>query len=169
MAYRRLLKAGFADLPHDGDDIETLITNRPGNLAESIIQLDRHDPRAIDFRRCFRTWFCKVPWSSIKLVETQKWLYWAMYNTELPPLESLPDSQWTALEEALELLQRRLGCRLDEGSNPKIMPMRITIDKTSIMWRPLTFYAIVCLVNYALRHLYKTWWDLHYGHFNGIE
>ena len=165
----RLLKAGFADLPHDGDDIETVITDRPGSLAESIIQLDRHDPRAIDFRHCLRTWFRKVPWSSIKLVEMQKWLYWAMYNTELPPLESLPDSQWTALEEALELLQKRLGCRLEEGSNPKIVPMRITIDKTSIMWRPLTYYAIVCLINFVLRQLYKIWWDLHYGHSNGIE
>ena len=166
LAYIRLLKAGFADLPHDGDDI---IKNRQENLVESIIQLDRHDPRAIDFRHCLRTWFRKVPWSSIKLVEMQKWLYWAMYNTELPPLDSLPDSQWTALEEALELLQKRLGCRLEEGSNPKIMPMRITIDKTTIMWRPLTYYAIVCLVNYVLRQLYKTWWDLHYGHSNGIE
>jgi hypothetical protein len=164
-----LLKAGFADLPHDGDDIETLISNRPVNLAESIIQLDRHDPRAIDFRHRLRTWFCKVPWSSIKLVEMRKWLYWTLYNTELPPLDSLPESQWTALEEALELLQKRLGCRLEEGSNPKIVPMRITIDKTNIMWRPLTYYAIVCLVNYVLRQLYKTWWDLHYGHSNGIE
>ena len=92
-----------------------------------------------------------------------------MYNTELPPLESLPDNQWTALEEALELLQKRLGCRIEEGSNPKIVPMRITIDKTTIMWRPLTYYVIVCLVNYVLRQLYKTWWDLQFGHSNGIE
>lgn len=165
----RLLTAGYTELPQDDDDIETPITNRPASPADSITQLDRQDPRAIDFRHCLRTWFRKVPWSSIKLVEMQKWLYWAMYNTELPPIESLPDSQWTALEEALELLQRRLGCRLEQGSNPKIVPMRITIDKTSIMWRPLTYYALVCFANYVLRHLYKFWWDVHHGHSNGIE
>ncbi|KAF8812512.1 hypothetical protein BYT27DRAFT_7182955 [Phlegmacium glaucopus] len=169
VAYMRLLKAGLADLSQDGGNVETLITNKPGSPAESINQLDRHDPRAIDFRHCLRTWFCKVPWSSIKLVELQKWLYWAMYNTELPPLESLPDDQWTNLEEALELLQRRLGCKVEEGSNPKIVPMRITIDKTSIIWRPLTYYVLVCSANWALRQLYKAWWDLRHGRSNGIE
>ena len=155
--------AGFAE---DSGDI---ITNSPASPAEAIIQLDRLDPRAIDFRECLRTWFCKVPWSSIKLVEVQKWLYWAMYNTELPPLESLPDGQWTALEEALELLQKRLGCKLEEGSNPKIVPMRVTIDKTNIMWRPLIYYALICFVNWLLRQLYKARWDVRYGHRNGIE
>jgi len=92
-----------------------------------------------------------------------------MYNTELPALECVPDGQWTALEEALELLQKRLGCKLEEGSNPKTVPMRITIDKTSIMWRPLTYYAVICFVNYTLRQLYKAWWDVHYGHSHGIE
>jgi len=99
----------------------------------------------------------------------QKWLYWAMYNTELPPLESLPDDQWTNLEEALELLQKRLGCKIEEGSNPKIVPMRITIDRTSIMWRPLTYYSVVCSANWALRQLHKIWWDFRHGHSNGIE
>ena len=168
LAYIRLLKAGLAGLP-DSDDIETLITGRAKGPAESITQLDRHDPRAIDFRHCLRTWFGKVPWSSIKLVEMQKWLYWTMYNTELPPVESLPDDQWNALEDALELLQKRLGCKLEEGSNPKIMPMRITIDKTSIMWRPLTYYAVVCFANWIMKQLYKAWWGLNHGHCNGIE
>ena len=169
VAYIRLLKAGLADLSQDSGNFETLITSRPGSPAEPIIQLDRYDPRAIDFRHCLRTWFRKVPWSSIRLVEMQKWLYWAMYNTELPPLESLPGNQWTALEEAFELLEKRIGCKLERGSNPKIVPMRITIDKTNIMWRPFTYYAVVCSVNYILRQLYKTWWDVHYGHSNGIE
>lgn len=162
-----MLKTGVASPPKDDGDLETLITTN--SLAESITQLDRHDPRAIDFRHSLRTWFCKAPWSSVKLVEMQKWLYWVLYNTELPPLESIPDSQWTALEESLDLLQKRLGCKIEEGSNPNIVPMRVTIDKTTILWRPLTYYVLVYSVNYILRHLYQTWWDVSYGRSNDIE
>ncbi|KAF8165274.1 hypothetical protein B0H34DRAFT_649014 [Crassisporium funariophilum] len=169
VAYIRLLKAGLANLPNDGDDIETLVTLRPGSPAETITQLERDDPRAIDFRHCLRTWFCKAPWSSIKRLEIQKWLYWAMYNTEMPAMDAIPPTQRAALEASLELLQKRVGCKVEDGANPAIVPMRITIDKTSITWRPLTYYLLVGSVNWTLRKRYTKWWNIQHGCSNGIE
>ncbi|KAJ3493881.1 hypothetical protein NLJ89_g10917 [Agrocybe chaxingu] len=169
VAYARLLKTGLANLPADGDDIETLVTDRPGSPAETIQQLERHDPRAIDFRHSIRTWFCKVPWSSIRTHEMKKWLYWAMYNADLPPQEHIPIPHANAINNALTLLQKRLGCQIEEGSDPSVSPMRLTIDNTNILWRPLTFYVFVGSVNWLLRKLYNTWWDAEHGHYNGIE
>lgn len=169
VAYMRLLKAGLANLPHDGGDIETLLVNRPGSPAETITQLERHDPRAIDFRHSLRTWFCKVPFSSIKLHDVQRWLYWAMYNAELPPLEHVPKAHKQALEDALTLLQKRVGCKLEHGPNSGAAPMRLTIDKTNILWRPLTFYVVVGSVNWCLQKYYMSQWNVQYGHSNGVE
>lgn len=165
-AYKRLLKAGLADLPEDGLDEES---DRPGSPEENIIQLEHDDPRAIDFRNCLRNWFGKVPWSSIRLHEVQKWLYWSIFNAELPPLESLPESQRLTLSWALDLLQRRSGCTFEKGSNPAAQPIRITIDNVNIMWRPLTFYVIVFIVNSCLKSWYTRDWGVRCHHYDGLE
>lgn len=164
-----MLKAGLANLPEDGGDLESLLTNRPGSPAETIVQLERHDPRAVDFRHSLRTWFYKVPWSSIRLLEVRKWLYWAMYNSDLPSVEELSDAQRIAIDDAVHLLQKRLGCQITEGSDPLVMPMRLTIDNINILWRPLTFYLLVSSVNWMLKILYKHIWDVHHGYANGLE
>jgi hypothetical protein len=165
-AYRRLLKAGLSGLPENGDDEES---DRPGSPEETIIQLERDDPRAVDFRNSLRTWFCKVPWSSVRLHEVQKWLYWSIFNTDLPPLDQLSQSHRAVLDEALDLLQKRSGSIIQEGSNPKIQPMRLTIDSVNIMWRPLTYYAIIFSINWCLRVMCENKWGASYGYYDGIE
>lgn len=50
------VSAGLANLPEDGYDEESLDYERPGSPAESIIQLEPDDPRAIDFRNSLRTY-----------------------------------------------------------------------------------------------------------------
>lgn len=169
VAYTRLLKAGLANLPPDGGDLETLFIERPGSPVESIVQLERHDPRAIDFRHSLRTWFCKAPFSTIKLHHIRKWLYWAMYNAELPPPEHLSKSHQIALDNALALLQKRVGCKIEEGSDEEIKPMLLTIDKTNILWRPLTFYSVICLINWLLKLWHTNYLDVEHGYSNGIE
>ncbi|KAF9567350.1 hypothetical protein CPC08DRAFT_627082, partial [Agrocybe pediades] len=169
VAYLRLLKAGLANLPDDGGDIETLLVDRPGSPAETITQLERHDHRAIDFRHALRTWFLKVPWSSIRLREVEKWLYWAIYNGDLPSGDDIPAIHRKALDEAVSLLQKRVGCAIGEGTNPNVVPMRLTIDRTNIQWRPLTFYALVFSINWALKYLYASQWNLQYACSDGLE
>ncbi|PPQ98493.1 hypothetical protein CVT24_003984 [Panaeolus cyanescens] len=169
IAYQRLLKTGLADLHPDGGDIETLVTERPGSPAETITQLERHDPRAIDFRHCLRTWFLKVPWSTIKRLQVRQWLYWAMFNAELPVTDTIPQAQKVALDEALALLEQRLGCKIEEGSNPSVVPMRLTIDKTNIHWRPLSFYLAIRFINWGLRKQYTFSGNMRHEYYDGIE
>lgn len=169
VAYTRLLKAGLANLPPDGGDLETLFIEWRGSPVESIVQLERHDPRAINFRHSLRTWFCKAPFSTIKLHHIRKWLYWAMYNAELPPPERISRSRQIALDDALALLQKRIGCKIEEGSDEEIKPMLLTIDKTNILWRPLTFYSVICLINWLLKLWHTNYLDVEHGYSNGIE
>lgn len=166
VAFMRML---MTYLPENGGDTETLLTKRGGFPAEIIGRLERHDPRAIDFRNSIRTWFCKAPWSSIKLTELQKWLYWAMFHDDLPKLEEMPESRRVALHEAIALLEKRFGCKIDEGTDPAITPMRLSLDRMGIQWRPFSFYFLICSTNLILRNFYQVWWGVHYRHFDGIE
>lgn len=150
----RLLKAGLADLPEDGGDEESLFVSRPGSPEESIVQLEKHDPRAIEFRNSLRNWFHHAPWSSIRVLEVRKWLYWSIFNADMPPPEKMPPPHKEALDGALDMLQKRTGTKIPEGSNPNIVPLRLTIDRTFINWRPVTFYAIIGLINRWLRRSY---------------
>ena len=169
LAYTRMLKTGLADLLDDGGDIETLVTKRPGSPAETIEQLDQQDPRAIDFRNSIRPWFCNAPWSSIKLLELRRWLYWALFHANLPKPEEIPDSHKTALNKAITLLEKRLGCKIPQGSNPQVIPIRVSLDRMSVQLRPFSFYVIICTINMILRKLYRLWWGVQYRHFDGIE
>lgn len=141
----------------------------PGSPGERIIQLERDDPRAVDFRNSLRTWFRKVPWSSIKLHEVRQWLYWSIFNAALPPLEEISHSRRVILNEALDLLEKRSGCQFEEGSNPTVPPILLTIDKVNIMWRPLTYYTIIWSINFFLRTWYESRWNARFRSHDGLE
>lgn len=168
-SYVRLLKSGLAHLPKDGGDIETLHVDRPGSPAETITQLERHDPRAIDFRHSLRTWFMKVPFSTITMREMHQWLYWAMYNADLPCPEEVPEIHRAALDEAIALLEKRMGAKFEHKESSGATPMRLTIDRTNILWRPLWFYTIVSILNWCLQKFYIHKWGIQYGTSNGVE
>lgn len=165
-AFKRVLKAGLANLPEYGDDEGS---KRPTSPEEKIMQLERDDPRALDFRNCLRTWFHKVPWSSIRLHEMRQWLYWTIFNAALPPLEDISPSRRAILDEALDLLEKRSGCQFQKGSNPAISPILLTIDKVTIMWRPLTYYLIICAINLVLRVWYVSKWNGRFRSHDGLE
>ncbi|KAF5387765.1 hypothetical protein D9615_000475 [Tricholomella constricta] len=166
VAFKRLLQSGLANLPEDGGDEES---RRPGSPEEDIIQLEYNDPRAIDFRNALRTWFGNVPWSSIKLHEIRQWLYWSIYNADLPPYDSLPAPQRTVMESALNMLQKRCGCVFKDGSDPAILTMRMTLDNVNILWRPFAFYLTLHSINSSLKKWYKLKWNVRFCHYDGLE
>ncbi|KAH7921825.1 hypothetical protein BV22DRAFT_1197913 [Leucogyrophana mollusca] len=168
-AFTRVLKSGLASLPEDGFDEESLDADRPGSPAESIVTLQPSDPRAIDFRNCMRTWFRKAPWSSIRAQEVYAWLYWDIYNAALPPLESLPRSHRVALDEALDLLQKRSGSVISPGSNADVSPIRLTLDNVNVHWRPFFWYVFVASSNWALKKWLVHSWGARFGSYNGLE
>ncbi|RDB22664.1 hypothetical protein Hypma_010101 [Hypsizygus marmoreus] len=156
IAVKRLLTTGLAHLPVNATD-------------EDMIQLEPDDPLAVDFRNTMRTWFRKAPWSSVKLHEVRKWLYWSIFNADMPPLETLSTSQRAILDRTVDLLQKRSGYIFQEGSNPAAQPMRVTIDDVNILWRPFTFYMAIFSINFCFKKLYEFVWDTHYGHRDGLE
>ncbi|KAJ7094688.1 hypothetical protein B0H15DRAFT_830514 [Mycena belliarum] len=169
VAFTRVLKAGLANLPEYGYDEESLDVDRPGSPSESITQLEANDHRAMDFRNVIRTWFGRVPWSSIRRVEIQKWIYWSIFNKDLPEPHLITPTHQAVLDDTLQLLEMRLGTRVAPGSNPDISPMRMTIDPVIVTARPLIYYAFVSGINRYLRGWYRTNWNLRHGNFNDLE
>ncbi|KAG6869257.1 hypothetical protein C0993_000010 [Termitomyces sp. T159_Od127] len=145
-AFKRLLKSGLANLPADGGDEES---HRPGSPQEDIVQLEFDDPRAIDFRNALRPWFGNATWSSIKLHQVRQWLYWSIYNADMPPYESLTASQQAVMAGALDLLQKRCGA--------------------NVILRPFTFYLAVFLTNLSLKKWLQYVWSARFDHYNGLE
>ncbi|KAJ7283568.1 hypothetical protein C8J57DRAFT_739016 [Mycena rebaudengoi] len=169
VAFARVLKTGLANLPEDGYDEESLDVDRPASPVELINQLDFNDPRSIDFRNVLRTWFGRVPWSSIRRVEIQKWIYWSIFNKDLPDSHLIPESHQAVLNDTLELLQKRLGTKVPEGSAPNCQPMRMTLDKVNVSARPFFYYIIFFSINWFLRGWYRRNWNLRHGNHDGLE
>ena len=65
--------------------------------------------------------------------------------------DQLPESHKTLMDEAVELLQMRVGCKIPEGSDPSIKPLRLTIDPVGVRARPLLWYLFVWLINAYVR------------------
>ncbi|KAJ7908277.1 hypothetical protein B0H13DRAFT_2497808 [Mycena leptocephala] len=169
IAFTRVLKSGLASLPEHGFDEESLDADRPGSPAESITQLEPTDPRGIDFRNVLRTWFGRVPWSSIRRLEVAQWLYWSIFNKDLPEPHNVPPSHQAILDETLELLEKRLGTCIPAGSNPDASPMRMTLDKVHVYGRPFFYYALISGVNWYLRTWYGKYWNMRHGNYKGLE
>ncbi|KAI0034072.1 hypothetical protein K488DRAFT_77450 [Vararia minispora EC-137] len=151
VTFTRVLKAGLANLPEEGYDEETLPVTRPGSPAEDIVQLEKDDPRAIDFRNSLRTWFGKVPWSQIHRQQMKAWLYWAIFNARMPELDAIPPPKKKFLDEALTLIEKRSGTVIPEGSNPAARPMLLTLDPINFAWRPLVWYLFVYAGNISFK------------------
>ncbi|KAH8830507.1 hypothetical protein DL96DRAFT_1593214 [Flagelloscypha sp. PMI_526] len=164
--FQRVLKTGLANLSVDEESLDNL--DRPGSPEEDIVQLDKDDPRAIDFRNSLRTWFGKCSWSSVRLHSVQKWLYWAMFNETLPPLEDVPRIRRIFLDEAVEALEKRIGCQIPEGySDAK--PFLLTLDAVNIIPRPLWWYAWVGLTNICVRKWFEIFHNMQFQQHGGLE
>ncbi|KAK7061796.1 hypothetical protein R3P38DRAFT_2831563 [Favolaschia claudopus] len=166
IAFTRVLKSGLAVLPDDGDLLDE---SRPASPAEPIIQLEASDPRGIEFRSVLRTWFGRAPWSSIRQREVKQWLYWSIFNKDLPEDHEMLPSHKSVLDETLESLEKRLGTKIPEGSNPAASPIRMTLDKVCVYARPFFYYVLIFVVNWYLRSWYSKHWNLRHGSHKGLE
>lgn len=114
--------------------------------------------------------FGKVPWSTIHKHELRTWLYWSTFNAPLPPPEYISPSHRVVLDEAVDLIQKRSGTIIPEGSNPVVKPLLLTLDEVKVtLWRPLAWYAGVGISNWLLKKWYEHKWDVRYGNHNGLE
>ena len=87
----------------------------------------------------------------------------------MAPDEQLPESHKTLVDEAIDLIQMRVGCKIPEGSNPAIKPLRLTIDPVETRSRPLIWYMFVKVINVYVRWQYGRRYNLSYGRYNDLE
>lgn len=165
-AFRRVLLAGLAFLEESDDEEHGY---RPGSPEENITTLDVNDPRAIDFRNYLRTWFGKVPWSSIRKQEMYSWLYWSIYNDRFCALDTIPECRRKILEEVLCLLEQRAGAKIPEGSSDSCKPHLLTLDPIQISWRPFFWYVCVAAGNQLIRRGFRSRWNAQIKVYNGLE
>jgi len=168
-AFKRVLQAGLANLPEDGFDEESLDVDRPGSPAETIELLHPSDPRAVDFRTNLRTWFGKAPWSSIKKHEMSMWIYWSIFNSAMPSPDKMPQTHRNAVDDALENIEKRSGCRIPEGSNPSVKPVLLTLDPVNVSFRPFFWYIFVAVANLIVRARLQRQHNVKFGIYQNLE
>ncbi|KAI0702899.1 hypothetical protein BC835DRAFT_1320187 [Cytidiella melzeri] len=166
-SFKRILQSGLACLPEHGYDEEDV--GRPGSPEEEIVTLPFSDPRAIDFRNYVRTWFNRTTWSSIRRHQVYEWLHWAIFNASFEGLEQLSEARRLLLHECMELIEKRAGVEIPEGSNPSAKPMMLTLDPITVVGRPLVWYIGVALSNACQRWHFQNWWGCTFDTHDGVD
>jgi hypothetical protein len=81
------------------------------------------------------------------------WLYWTFYNEHMPDLANIPPTRLNVLLDCLDLVEKRSGTTIPEGSNLDARPRLLTLDPVSIRWRPLIHYLLVALSDFVMKQL----------------
>ena len=110
-----------------------------------------------------------VPFSSIRLQHLHAWLYASLYNMPLPSPEHLPPAHLSVLENAVDMLENRMGIKIPAGTDSSIKPICLTVDRVNVYHRPLIFYAAVKFGNWLTRYWLEMQWGCRFGCYEGLE
>lgn len=139
--------------------------------------LDRYDPRAIEWRQVFRSWFLGTRWEDLKRENVLEWLAWSFYGMKLEDIvaeweqegrpglpEEAPDAdailaadenpeetggKLPFLYQGLFMLEARAGMPLPDGRAPG-KSIRLHLDPVQSSSRPLAKYLVTGLFNVLL-------------------
>ena len=67
-----------------------------------------------------------------------EWLYWAIFSSTVEDGEEFT----LEVEEFLAEMEQRDGTKLIPGYDPKIKPIRVTLDPVQTTHRPLIWYLV---------------------------
>lgn len=81
------------------------------------------------------------------------WLYWSLYHEHIPKFDEIPPKQLKVLLYCLDLIEKRTGTTIPEGSNPNARPRLLTLDPVSVWWRPLIYYVLVAFSDFTTKQL----------------
>lgn len=98
-----------------------------------------------------------------------KWLYWSIFNSPMPSDQDMPESHRNAVDEALENIERRSGCKIPEGSNPAVTPVLLTLDPVNVSFRPFVWYAFVAVANIIVRIYLQSQCKVEFGTHQNLE
>jgi len=97
------------------------------------------------------------------------WLYWSIFYEHLPDFDKIPPTQLKVLLDCLDLIERRTGTTLPEGSNPNAHPNLLTLDPVRIWWRPLIYYLLVALGDFVVKQLLIHVWGMTLATRHGLD
>jgi hypothetical protein len=87
----------------------------------------------------------------------------------MPDFDEIPPTQLNHLLDCLDLIEKRTGTRIPEGSNPNAQPILLTLDPVSIRWRPLIYYLLIALSDYIMKQLLIRVWGMTLGSRHGLD
>lgn len=97
------------------------------------------------------------------------WLYWSLYYEHMPEFDKIPPTQLKVLLDCLDLVEKRTGTTIPEGSNPNAHPRLLTLDPVSIWWRPLIYYLLAALGDFVMKQLFIRVWGMTLGTRHGLD
>lgn len=142
-------------------------------------RLREDDPRAIEWRNMFKSWFLGTPWHELRRENVLEWLSWSFFgmhyeeivaeyeNEGCPPIpqdvQSADDilnetaidndagAKMSFLFHGLYMLEARSGMRLPEGRNTNVSSIRLHLDPVKVTSRPLAKYLVTGFFNVMLQ------------------
>jgi hypothetical protein len=98
--------------------------------------------RVSDSNRYMSKWFLDADGVEIKRENVKDFLAWSLLDAKY---ESLSDAEDAEVDSYVDLLEERLGWKLQPGFG-KAKSLRLTFDAVPIQHRPLVWYGIVAIV-----------------------
>jgi len=87
----------------------------------------------------------------------------------LPPRSEIVKAHQDFINDAIALIEKRIGCTIPPGSNPEVVPLLLTVDPMNVCARPLAWYLFVKIANVCLRTWYQRNHGVKYGRFKDLE
>jgi hypothetical protein len=87
----------------------------------------------------------------------------------MPDFDEIPPIQLNVLLDCLELIEKRTGTRIPEGSNPNAQPILLTLDPVGTRWRPLIYYLVIALSDFIMKQLLIRVWGMTLGSRHGLD
>jgi hypothetical protein len=97
------------------------------------------------------------------------WLYWSIFNSAMPSPENMLQTHRNAVDEAMENIEKRSGCRIPEGSNPSVKPVLLTLDPVNVSFRPFFWYTFVAIANLIVRLRLQNQRNVKFGTYQNLE
>lgn len=73
------------------------------------------------------------------------------------------------LREAVALFEKRAGAKIENGTNPSVTPILLTLDPMKVCARPLVWYVSVKVANIVLQMHLERRFGLRYGRLGDLE
>lgn len=81
----------------------------------------------------------------------------------------MPATHRHAIEEAVELIEKRSGSKIPEGSNQAATPMLLTLDDVHISFRPFLWYIFVAVGHVLVHKFLEHHWGVEFYVHGDVE